>query len=289
MIMAIQIHIDAQSCIRCGKCVKVCPAWIMAQPGAGDPIALHNIESCISCGHCAAVCPTGSVRHSYFPPEKVHAIDRTALPTPDQVMLLCRARRSNRALSERPVPQELIDRILEAAYRAPTASNRQTVGFTTITDPDTIARAIRFTIETFAGIVKTLENPLIKLFLRRFKPELYAYVPAFRHLEDEYKKGNDLILRNAKALILIHTPHDNRFGAADVNLAYQNGSLMAESLGVSQIYTGFFCTALQQDKKGKFLKSIGINETVHAGMALGMPLFLYPNYIDKKPIRARKI
>ena len=218
--MNVQINIDTASCIRCGKCVKVCPAWIMTQAKPGDPIGLRNIDSCIVCGHCAAVCPTGSVRHSSFPPDKIHPIDRNGLPSPEQVLLLCKARRSNRALSDRPVPQEAIDRILEAAHRAPPASNRQEVSFT------------------------------------------------------------DLILREAKTLILIHTPYANRFGAADANLAYQNGSLMAESLGVSQIYTGFVLSALAQDKKCKFLKSIGIQGKVHAGMALGMPLFLYPNYID---------
>ena len=262
--MNVQINIDTASCIRCGKCVKVCPAWIMTQAKPGDPIGLRNIDSCIVCGHCAAVCPTGSVRHSSFPPDKIHPIDRNGLPSPEQVLLLCKARRSNRALSDRPVPQEAIDRILEAAHRAPTASNRQEVSFTVITDP-----AI-----------------LDKIILR---PELYAYLPGFRRLIAEYGKGNDLILREAKTLILIHTPYANRFGAADANLAYQNGSLMAESLGVSQIYTGFVLSALAQDKKCKFLKSIGIQGKVHAGMALGMPLFLYPNYIDKKPIAINRI
>jgi Nitroreductase len=261
----------------------------MTQAKPGDPIGLRNIDSCIVCGHCAAVCPTGSVRHSSFPPDKIHPIDRNGLPSPEQVLLLCKARRSNRALSDRPVPQEAIDRILEAAHRAPTASNRQEVSFTVITDPAILDKIIRFTLDTFAGIARKLENPFVKPLLKRLRPELYAYLPGFRRLIAEYGKGNDLILREAKTLILIHTPYANRFGAADANLAYQNGSLMAESLGVSQIYTGFVLSALAQDKKCKFLKSIGIQGKVHAGMALGMPLFLYPNYIDKKPIAINRI
>ena len=239
---------------------------------------MQHPNTCIVCGHCAAVCPTGSVRHSSFPPDKIHPIDRNGLPSPEQVLLLCKARRSNRALSDRPVPQEAIDRILEAAHRAPTASNRQEVSFTVITDPAILDKIIRFTLDTFAGIARKLENPLVKPILKRLRPEFY-----------NYDKGNDLILREAKTLLLIHTPYANRFGAADANLAYQNGSLMAESLGVSQIYTGFVLSALAQDKKCKFLKSIGIQGKVHAGMALGMPLFLYPNYIDKKPIAVNRL
>lgn len=155
------------------------------------------------------------------------------------------------------------------------------MSFTVITDPAILDKIIRFTLDTFAGIARKLENPLVKPILKRLRPEFYNYLPAFKRLIAEYDKGNDLILREAKTLLLIHTPYANRFGAADANLAYQNGSLMAESLGVSQIYTGFVLSALAQDKKCKFLKSIGIQGKVHAGMALGMPLFLYPNYIDK--------
>lgn len=201
--MNVQINIDTASCIRCGKCVKVCPAWIMTQAKPGDPIGLRNIDSCIVCGHCAAVCPTGSVRHSSFPPDKIHPIDRNGLPSPEQVLLLCKARRSNRALSDRPVPQEAIDRILEAAHRAPTASNRQEVSFTVITDPAILDKIIRFTLDTFAGIARKLENPLVKPILKRLRPEFYNYLPAFKRLIAEYDKGNDLILREAKTLLLI--------------------------------------------------------------------------------------
>ena len=85
------LNIDQESCIKCGKCVRVCPSDIFTQERAGETIGLVRVESCIVCGHCVDVCPTGSVSHSEFPPEKTHTIDYSQMPTPEQVMLLKKA------------------------------------------------------------------------------------------------------------------------------------------------------------------------------------------------------
>lgn len=93
-----QIHINQNTCIRCKKCVRICPSALFTlQEDKGIEV---NAEDCISCGHCVAVCPTNSIEHADFPPEKVHTIDRSQLPTADQVELLIRSRRSNRAFSK---------------------------------------------------------------------------------------------------------------------------------------------------------------------------------------------
>lgn len=281
--MNITLSIHESSCIRCGRCVAVCPSRILTQEAPRGPIGVRNIETCIVCGHCAAACPTASVHHSEFPAEKVHRIDRHEMPSPEQVMLLCRARRSNRAFKREPVPREMLERIVEAAHRGPTASNMQQVGFTVVTDPEKLRKITNLTLDIFGGIAKKLENPLLRPLLKPLLPGVYRYLPAFRRLIDEQAKGNDLILRGATAVVFIHTPEGSRFGKADANLAYENGSLMAESLGISQFYTGFVCTAIEQDKKGRFRELLGLEGKVQAGMALGIPAFLFPNYIDKKP------
>ncbi|MGL5681512.1 MAG: nitroreductase family protein [Marinifilaceae bacterium] len=283
------IGINSETCIRCGHCVKVCPAYIFKQDDTSKLITACHEESCIGCGHCVDCCPQNAIEHKDFPAHTVHSIDYNELPSPNQVELLCRVRRSNRAFTKKPVPRDMIERILEAAHRAPTASNKQTVSFTVVTNKDVLDKVSRFTLDVFGGVAKKLENPFLRPVLSRALPEVYAYLPVFHRLMDEYKLGKDLILRGAPAAIFIHTPSDSKFGSQDSNLAYQNGSLMAEALGVSQFYLGFVCSAQKQAGKGALEKLLGIDGTIHAAMALGMPAFRFPNYTDRKSINVNFI
>lgn len=280
-----RISVDPQRCIRCGRCVKVCPSQIFVQERPGAEITLHKPENCIVCGHCVAACPTGAVVHADFPAGTVHPIDFAAMPTPDQVELLIAARRSNRVLTQNPVPQEMLDRIIAAADRAPTATNARQLGYTLVTDAEMRRGIIEYTLGIFGKLVGRLTHPLVRPWLSRLLPGVYRYVPVFRKMRREYaEQGIDRILRGATAVLFIHAPKESGFGVEDANLAYQNASLMAESLGVSQIYMGFVLTAVRQDKKSGLNRMLGLEgRRICAIMGLGMPQFRYPNYIDRKP------
>ena len=280
----ISIDIDASTCIKCGKCVKVCPVHILTQTFSRSDIELQNINSCIACGHCVAVCPTESVIHSEFLAHKVHSLDRKDLPTPQQVLDLCRARRSNRAFLKTVVPDEYLKRIIEAAHCAPTAGNGQEVSYTLVTNPELLHQISELSIATFEATLKKANSPLVKPLLGLFAPHAKKELPYLESVVKKYKGGYDIILREAKAVLLIHTAPKSNFGKQDANLAYQNGSLMAESLGVSQFYTGYMCIANELDKKGKLNQLLNIKGQIHAGMALAMPAFKFDKYIDKKDL-----
>ena len=276
-----EIESNKELCTLCTRCVRVCPATIL-EPRESE-IRATNIESCIKCGHCVAACAHGAMIHSEFPPTKIHKINRELLPTPEQVMELIRSRRSNRAFSKRAISQEKLDLIAEAAYRAPTASNMQQVAFTLITDPAKIRLITKFTMDTFGGILKLVENPLLKPVLKLVMADVYRYVPAFKQMQDDYAAGGDKIMRGATAVLLIHSPATGRFGAEDANLAYQNASLVAQAMDVTQFYTGFVLTATRQ-RKGVLEKMLGIDGRIWAGMALAETAFAMENYVDRKDI-----
>lgn len=283
------LHIDSEKCIRCGRCVEICPSMVFGQKEKRAEINVLEPQNCIVCGHCVGVCPAGAVVHSDFPVDKVHVFDYCNYPTAEQLLLLCRARRSNRAFSEQAVPDVALEQIIEAAHRAPTASNLQQVEFTIVTDPAHLRLITTFTLEVFKKILRKLKNPLLRPLIKLIMPDALRYEAVFERILREDCLGNDLILRKAKAVILIHTPRTSRFGCQDANLAYQNASLMAECLGINEFYTGFVCSAIQQKKKGSLEKALGIEGRIQAGMALGMPAFRFKNYIDRKEVCVKKI
>ena len=276
------ISIKSDTCIRCRRCQRACPADIFAWED--NKIKVQKEQFCIRCGHCADICPTKSIVHSLFPESTMHDYAVNDLPTPDQVALLLKARRSNRAFTTQPVPQESLDRIIDAAYAAPTAQNTRNIQVVAVTDPQMIERIAALTVDTFAHAVKPLENPLLKCLLHKKMAQVYAIIPKLKAMHRKFHEGKgDPVLHRAKAVLFFCAPPKSRYGCADCNLAYQNASLMAESLGVAQFYTGFVLSGMKQDRKKRLPEMLGLKDMeIFAGMALGMPEIRFERYTDRE-------
>ena len=53
-IAVLRMKLDYDSCISCGKCVRICPMQV-------DVLRDINSAECIRCGECAKSCPTGAI------------------------------------------------------------------------------------------------------------------------------------------------------------------------------------------------------------------------------------
>lgn len=259
-------------CIRCGRCVAVCPARILTQEEKDGDIGVVNLRTCIECGQCVSICPTSSVVHSLFPDKTVHTINKSLIPTPDAMLEIMRRRRSNRAFSDKQVPIEYLEKILEAANLAPTARNAQPLKYTLITNPRVMQEVHQATIAVCEVVFNEFKDSKMK--------EEKAKAFYCKSLIGVYRSGYEVILRNAKALIMIHA---NELAATlDANIAYQNASLMAEALSVAHFYTGYVRLFSSMDSQNLICKSMQIEDTLLAGMALGMPKYTFNKYVDRK-------
>lgn len=280
----LSISIDTALCIKCGKCVKVCPVYIFAQQHSKSNVTLNNTKSCIECGHCVDVCPTESILHSSYPYTKVHPIKKEFLPSPDSLFEMLKYRRSNRAFNSKPIPKELLHKVIQAAHLAPTATNSQKLSYTLVTNEDILRQISDLTASQFESSLKKASKFYVKPLLKLFSPEMRNIIPYLKKVVERYKNGTDTILRDCKAVIFIHAPEKYTFAMQDSHLAYQNASLMASCLGIGNFYTGFVCSANERDKEKKLNKLLGINGKICSAIALSMVDFQFSKYSDRAEI-----
>jgi len=275
------IRIDIDACKRCGRCARVCPAAVYTQEKGEVPV-VRKAKNCIQCGHCVDVCEAGALQHADFPATSIHRVQKELIPSPKSLMELMKSRRSNRTITDKPIPSEALSDIIEAAYVAPTSENSRKVVVTLLEGKDIQEvedATMRFFLRLASILMSKPVRPLTKLFLR----DLYNEAAELYRFERKWREGKRPCTCNAKALLVISAPNKYDFGWQDCNMAYQNASLMAEAHGVSQIYMGLVQMAFKNmgRKKNERMLHLPKNHKLYALMALGMPAFYYPNYSDK--------
>lgn len=207
------ISIDSELCIGCGACSRDC---VDSNIDIANGKAHIYSNDCIMCGHCVAVCPKAAVSISGFS-DKVYPIPEISIDG-DELYNLIRFRRSVRQFKDEKVPQNIVEKIVEAGRVSRTASNSQNVGIRVMTD--NISRAEEIAVNFFKKGKKVAEP---------FKPSLKR---------NEIKKG--FFFFNAPLVIVVLGKKGAPFAGVNATLAAADMENTARGYGLGVLHSGFF-------------------------------------------------
>jgi nitroreductase/NAD-dependent dihydropyrimidine dehydrogenase PreA subunit len=267
----LQFTVDRQSCTRCGLCVSDCPVRIIALEEGGYPaIAPVRESSCLRCQHCLAVCPTAAVSILGLKSEDSLALpgDR---PAPEQLALLMKGRRSVRHYREENLEPELLQRLLETAWHAPTGINSRQVLFTVVDDR---AKLARLRDEVMAGLGSLVRTNAL--------PEGLGFFADFVRLWEEQEI--DTLFRGAPHLLVASAPQAVVSPLQDCLIALSYFELYAQANGVGTVWDGLAKWAIN-DLVPESRRTLGIpdDHLIGYAMAFGRPAVHYARTVQHGP------
>ena len=260
-------EVNEETCMQDGICAEVCPVRVIAFENGAYPRPVADAEDlCLRCGHCVAVCPTGSLRHCAILPEHCPPVDQELGISAEAAAQFLRGRRSIRVYKNRVVPQEDLQRLIELARYAPSGHNSQGASWIVLGKSN---------LHSLAGTVVDWMRWVIA-----HKPDLAASMHLERTVQ-RWEDGEDVVLRNAPAVIIAHAPADDRFAPSTCTLALSYLDLAATALGLGTCWAGYF-TAAATFPPMKAALDLPAGHQVFGSMMVGYPAFSYQRLPSRK-------
>ena len=307
---------DRQKCKGCKACFQTCPtSCIQWDEKEKIPYAtgLGGMDmACLACNNCESVCPTAAIKFRgeyrvlkgrYRTPDD--KLTEMVSPMPfgekdrgrsfeeiekelTETERIIYRRRSTRLFQNKPVPKELVERIIEAARWGPSAGNCQPWKFVIVDNKQKIEDLDR----QCAKFLYRLQSIYIgRQWWRKPIVSLLSYMRVNsldqRPLAamEKVKQSGGIICFGAP--VVIHVLKDVRgIGNPDFDtgLACQNLVLAAHSLGLGTLYIGFIVNTIKYLPK-RVKAGIGIEYPYDlvASICVGYPR----GKIDSPVARAR--
>ena len=269
----VTIKVDKQTCNGDGKCVEICPVGILRMnekervpefiPGGGD--------ICINCGHCFAFCPVGAIELSTMSPKDSARLDYSKLPTPEQVELLLKGRRSIRNYKDEPVTRESIEKLLDCARFAPSGINKQPVNWLVMNNKEKVRELAGLVINWMDGLLKA--------------KSALAESLNFGRLVECWKNGDDKICRNAPCIIIAYGVKDDPMVPQSCTICAEYLELAAFGFGLGTCWAGYVNMAINMSEDVR--KFIGLSSRAIAGavMMVGYPKYRYNRIPLRNPAK----
>lgn len=165
-------------------------------------------------------------------------------------------RHSTRKFKEKPVPQEVLDKVIEAGRQAPSGKHKNQSRFIVIRKKEVLQELIALVQQEFAKMEVTPEND------DNFGGAIRAA-----------KKGGYVFMYNAPVLIVVANKRDYGNKYADVSCAMQNMMLAANALDLGSCWINQLRWLQDNPVLRAYLQKLGMaeDEEVCASLSIGYP------------------
>jgi len=298
-----KMKVDSEKCTGCGLCVENCPfaAWEMGENSIPN---FKGNWACFSCYNCMVACPVDAI--SIVEPYHVDSSFWRTYPHPlpavyplqpqdtegnpdewTEVEKIVYNRRSVRNFSDKPVPEFLIRRVLEAGRAAPSGGNAQPWKFIVVTNKALIDEMNEASWRILTGLHRMYANDeTVKTLAAGYEanPNLASYDP--RIIQGGIGTGlvNRVhpVLLGAPVVILIAADSRAIGGPQmQVGICGTNMVLVANSLGIGATWVGFVAVC---NGVPSIMEKLGLQApfAITSSIVLGYPRFKQEGVVPRE-------
>jgi nitroreductase/NAD-dependent dihydropyrimidine dehydrogenase PreA subunit len=291
------IKINQDLCKACGICGHVCPRHIPVtienDSKKRTMISSERINLCMECGHCAAVCPNRAIQIECLNEKKFASVKEPEIDD-NQFLSLIQQRRSVRRYKEKPVPREIINRIIDAAHSSPTGTGRMTTGVIVIDSRETLATFSELAYELYEGLEKNLKNPIARFFIKQregkkiLRTLLDFVMPGMHWYIRWYREGkSNEILRDCPALMLFHSPIYEPMGEGNCLIAAFHAIMMAQIMKIGTCFNDLIPPACNRVPEIRKLLDLPDDREVYASITMGYSKYQFKRIVPRKLAEVR--
>jgi nitroreductase/NAD-dependent dihydropyrimidine dehydrogenase PreA subunit len=285
------ITVNQLTCKKCILCTEVCPNKILIKSESNEIVFRPDrVALCFKCGQCMAVCSTKSIKVNGLSYET----DFFELPQngsddyEKSFYNMIHTRRAIRNFKDKPVPGELLEKIVEAISFAPPGFPPLKIKIIVIQNTMLIRNALPIMIKFYDKLVVIMKKPMYRYFIKKetgekkFKTMQEHLIPLLISRLPELKNGTeDTITRNAPAMILFLADKNEEDISQDISIAATYGMLATHSLGLGGSIMDLIPPAINKDDELRKLFCVPDNHEIVTSLIIGYPKYKYQRGIKR--------
>ncbi len=280
--------VNQDTCKKCKLCIEVCPCNILRTNEKEEVCFIPEREViCLKCGQCMAICSTQSIMVNGI------SYDNDCIDLPENnvdyktFIDFLANRRSVRNFKNKPVSNEIINKILASISYAPFGADPEKVNVTIVNNRKKIESTLPHIEGFLDNIVKWIENPMTSFMIKRKKSQetfntIKNHLYPIAKLENYKLKFGDRITRSAPAIIIFHA---NKKAEEHTNnsLIYATYVMLAaNSLGLGATMIGIIPAAINKVKEVRDIFQIPTENEAIMSVIIGYPKYKYKQTIKRK-------